>query len=252
MLKVKLIYNIYMDNYNDGDLCNYALTEEIIVSKKNPMCLDIGADKGDWGLFVLKKNPTARILMFEPNPISFATLKTKVDDYSTITSYNLAVSAKAGSLQLTLEECNSNSRGGNAETTVECVSLGDYIKEYIEIIKIDTEGHELIIIESLFPFIERGLVGSIVTEFSVFWYGQSIKDCFTNTSYILEKMLQYYKYCYSLSRRGDPTLFGPIKTEQLQEFILDHYNNHLQTDLYFTNEEPKTVTVREYSINYYN
>ena len=55
-----------------------------------------------------------------------------------------------------------------------------------------------------------------------------------------------------MSRRGEPILFGPIKTEQLQEFILDHYHNRLQTDLYFTNEEPKTVTVREYSINYYN
>jgi len=221
-------------DYNDGDLCNYIVTSEIIASKKNPTCIDIGADKGEWGLHVLKENPSAHILMFEPNPISFKQLQESVKDKS-ITCFNVAISNQIGKLQMSLE--GANSRVGTGLESVECGLLESYISSHIDIIKIDTEGHDMIILESLFPLIEKGLVGAIVTEFTTYWYGNSIFECFTKTLHILEKMLKHYKHCYSLSRRGEPGLVE-IDADTLEEFILSHYNSHLQTDLYFLDVVP--------------
>jgi FkbM family methyltransferase len=224
-------------DYNDGDLCNYIVTSEIIASKNNPTCIDIGADKGEWGLHVLRQNPSAQILMFEPNPISFKQLQEIVKNTS-VKCFNVAISNQVGTLQMNLEGPNSRVDGTSANTeSVECRLLEPYVSNHIDIIKIDTEGHDMIILESLFPLIEKGLVGSIVTEFTAYWYGNSIFECFTKTFHILEKMLTHYKYCYCLSRRGEPGLVQ-IDTDSLEEFILSHYNSHLQTDLYFVNIPP--------------
>ena len=227
---------ISMDNYNDGDLCNYAVTSEILTTKKNPVCVDIGADKGEWGLYVFRQNPSAQILMFEPNPISFKHLQESVKENVSIKCFNVAISNQIGTLQISLE--GANSRVGEVGTeSVECRLLEPYISSYIDIIKIDTEGHDMIIIESLFPLIEKGLVGAIVTEFTAYWYGNSIFECFKKTFHILDKMLTHYKYCYCLSRRGEPGLVE-IDTDTLEEFILSHYNSHFQTALYFLNVVP--------------
>ena len=227
--------------YNDGDICNYALTSEIIQSVKTPYVIDIGADKGEWGLHVLKQNPSSRILMFEPNPHSFKELQERIKDISSIMCLNLAVSNKIDTLQLSLEGPNSNSRTPST-TVINCVTIEPYINEYIDIIKIDTEGHDMIILESLFPYIEKGLIGSVVTEYTSYWYGKSIYQCFAKTYNILEKMLTYYKYCYSLSRRGEPKLLE-VNIVNLEHFILFHYNNHIQTDLYFVNTKPITLPI---------
>lgn len=228
-------------DYNDGDLCNYALTSEIIQSVKTPYVIDIGADQGEWSLHVLKQNPSARILMFEPNPLSFKELQQRVQDSSSITCLNLAVSNKIDTLQLSFEGPHSNSRALST-SAVNCVTLEPYIIEHVDIIKIDTEGHDMIILESLFPYIEKGLVGSVVTEYTAYWYGKTIFECFTKTFHILEKMLSYYEHCYSLSRRGEPYLIE-LNLSTLEEFILTHYNNHIQTDLYFVNIMPTSIPI---------
>lgn len=237
-----------MDNYNDGDLCNYAVTSEILESKKNPVCVDIGADKGEWGLYVLKQNPSAKILMFEPNPISFKQLQESVKENVFIKCFNVAISNKVGTLQMSLEGPNSRADVTGTQS-VDCRLLEAYVSTHVDIIKIDTEGHDMIILESLFPLVERGLVGSIVTEFTPYWYGNSIFECFAKTFHILEKMLTHYKYCYSLSRRGKPSL-QEITADTLEEFILIHYNKHIQTDLYFVNIQPSLPVFSSFNLMY--
>jgi hypothetical protein len=166
--------------------------------------------------------------------------------------FNIAISDKPGKLNLTFEGGNSNSRG-NDGNIIQCDIIDNFIKNYnhIDIIKIDTEGHDMIILRSLLPFVKDARIGAIVTEFSTFWYGNTLEECINNTYTLLLEYISLYKYCYALSRRGDLYLVGPINQDNIITFICEHYERHLQTDLYFCNTELTTIPKYTYEPNKY-
>ena len=237
---------------NDGDIVNFIVTHEIISKIKNPVCLDIGADQGIWGLCIKHQNPDAHILFFEPNPYSYIKLQSTLMDMKDMSIFNIAISDKPGKLNFTLEGGNSNSRENNGHI-IECDIIDNFIKNYnhIDIVKIDTEGHDINILRSLLPLVKENRIGAIVTEFSTYWYGNTLEECLTNTYALLLEYIRIYKYCYALSRRGDLYLVGPINLDNVITFICEHYQRHLQTDLYFCNIELTTIPKYTYEPNKY-
>ena len=121
----------------------------------------------------------------------------------------------------------------------------------IKLLKIDTEGHDINIIRSLLPLVKENRIGAIVTEFSTYRYGNTLEECLTNTYALLLEYIRIYKYCYALSRRGDLYLVGPINLDNVITFICEHYQRHLQTDLYFCNIELTTIPKYTYEPNKY-
>lgn len=145
----------------------------------SPTIFDVGANKGQSADFFLKIRPSAQITSFEPNPKLFQFLTHKYNESSNITLVNKGVSnAKQlltfyiNKLDLTssFEPLNPDSKylAKKAQVLgvkpseiisehieIETISLGAYIEEkkikHIDLLKIDTEGHELKCLQGLFP-----------------------------------------------------------------------------------------------------
>lgn len=148
------------------------------INSNNSVFVDVGANKGQSIDFFLKLNSKATIYAFEPNPSLFKFLQNKYKNYPNIHLFNLGISNQKGKLLLnetvtnetsTFEELNYDSQylqykanvlGVKKEELVsksyfvEVIQLSDFIKEQnltkIDILKIDTEGHELKCLQGLF------------------------------------------------------------------------------------------------------
>jgi FkbM family methyltransferase len=146
---------------------------------ETPRIFDVGANKGQSIDFFLSIRPNAQITSFEPNPNLFQLLTHKYAGQANISLVNKGVSfAKQfltfyiNKLDLTssFEALNPNSKylAKKAQVMgvkpteiisealeIETICLRDYIQEekitHIDVLKIDTEGHELKCLKGLFP-----------------------------------------------------------------------------------------------------
>ena len=145
----------------------------------NPTIFDVGANKGQSADFFLKIRSTAQITSFEPNPSLFQFLTNKYQGIKNMTLVNKGVSnAKhiltfyINKLDLTssFEPLNPDSKYLakkaqvmgvkpteiiSEQIEIETIALRDYIEEqaikHIDLLKIDTEGHELKCLTGLLP-----------------------------------------------------------------------------------------------------
>lgn len=215
---------------NDGDVCNSCVTYEILHGTDSKYCIDIGVDEGWWSIFAANSNPNCLIDAFEPNEISFNALKPYIDTQNQITLHNLAISDSFGILPFTAKGGESNSRLETSDTIVACDRIDRFIKDKIvNLIKIDTEGHDLIILKTLHPYIKN--IEAIIFECTVYWYGKTKDECIQKTVDELIYLKLQYKYMYILSRRGNPTLM-PLQTDNdIINFINYSYDNRYQVDI---------------------
>lgn len=140
--------------------------------------LDVGSNKGQTIDFFLKINPNCTIYGFEPNPSLFNYLTNKYKHLKNIQVFNLGVSSQNGELIFnenvlnhtsSFENLNKDSAflkkkarilGVSVENIitnsypVKTVTLSEFIQEHvksdIDILKIDTEGHEYSCLVGLF------------------------------------------------------------------------------------------------------
>ncbi|MEJ8816964.1 FkbM family methyltransferase [Lacibacter sp. H407] len=148
------------------------------VEVKKPVIFDVGANKGQTISFFLNLFPEAKIFAFKPNPRLYQVLKKKFGHLENVKLINKGVSNQSGKLLLketvtdetsTFEELNYDSDylkmkakvlGVKPEEVVaasyevDVITLNAFIKEesldFIDVVKIDTEGHELKCLEGLF------------------------------------------------------------------------------------------------------
>jgi len=185
---------------NDGDVCIASVTETLLKDKVNPFCIDIGVDQGWWSFFVVDKNSTSKVLSFEPNPLSYKNLLPYLTNEPRIELHNLAISNTKGTLPFTLAEGQSHSRDATASLTVSCTPINSFIEgKSIDLIKIDTEGHELHILPTLYPYLSQ--IESLIIEISAKWYNDD--DACLN---MLNHLLSVYPAMYFMSRSDEPTL----------------------------------------------
>ena len=229
---------------NDGDVCNSAVTHELLNVGRPVYCLDIGVDEGWWSFFVADTNPNATIHAFEPNPNSYRELIPYLKYSPQINLHNVAISDKEGVLRFVCENGQSNSRDEGSLTSaieVQCISPEAFVKDKaIDLIKIDTEGHDLVILKSLHPYLET--IGAIIFECSVYWYGKTKEECIQKTIEELQILRQHYRYMYMLNRRGEPTLYN-ITNEDITHFVTFSYQYHYQSDVLVTKTPITTVPI---------
>jgi len=197
---------------NDGDIAIATITEAILKTKTAPFCVDIGVDVGWWSFFTADANPNGTVMSFEPNPLSYAALLPFIANDPQITLHNVAISNKDGTLPFVQSEGNSNSRDASSTLYVPCRRIEAYIGDrFIDIMKIDTEGHEIEILGSLRDTYSR--IETIIFEFSSFWYTDMTK-ALSELLYIIHA----YPYVYTLSRRG-PVQLIPLTYDSLFGFM---------------------------------
>jgi FkbM family methyltransferase len=227
-------------SWNDGDVCNAACMERLLAASANakPICVDIGVDQGWWSAFCLTRCPAASLYAFEPNPRSLEALQTKFAAEvaaGRLTLVPKAVSDAVTTIPLFLDGGCSHSRAearpDMPSCTVETTTL-DFLFEAhprIDLMKIDTEGHEYAIFKGLCGKLDK--VGAMIFEFSPYWYGDTRAECLGRSYEILEAVLEEFPYVYTLSRRGNPSPLLIPSLEIAVEMLQSNYNGHAQTDI---------------------
>lgn len=148
------------------------------IDKKINLVIDVGANTGQSIDLFLKLNSNCKIIAFEPNPRLYQKLKNKYSDNSNIQLFQLGISDEVGQKTFhenifhstsTFEELDLTSKYLKRKSvilgvkpdeivkesyTVEVTTLTDFINnqcsEPIDILKIDTEGHEYSCLIGLF------------------------------------------------------------------------------------------------------
>ena len=218
---------------NDGDACISCITHEVTKDVSGAVCIDVGADAGWWSLFCKEYNPSSIIHAFEPNPARVEDLQQNVSN--TFTFYNKAVSNTNSTIHINFNDSNSHSRDNSGEI-VETTTL-DFILDRVpevQIIKIDTEGHDITIVGSLEKYFN--IINTIVFEFTVYWYGANKNECLQKSLDILELIHKEYPYVYILSRHSCLRAFQIHDIDNAMPIVMALYNNHLQVDIACTKQ----------------
>ena len=231
----------HTESGNDGDVCNSCVTYELLNGVDNKYCIDIGVDEGWWSLFAANINPNCKIDAFEPNKQSYNSLLPYLNSEPQINIHNVAVSDKYGILPFRTEGGQSHSRA-ESNTQVVCVKIDEFIQnKVVNLIKIDTEGHDLKILNSLHPYLHQ--IEAIIFECTVYWYGSSAEECIFLTTEELKFLKSHYKYMYVLSRRGEPKLMSLVDEDDINQIIRSYYINNFQVDILVCNTPILSVPV---------
>jgi FkbM family methyltransferase len=149
---------------------------------QNGVLLDVGANHGAYARLLHTLAPRARVIAFEPHPTTFAHLQRFLSDQPAIELINKAVGAAAGEVRLYdfQEEDGSTQASLSAsavalysdkvvEHAVTCTTIDAFMQdngiERIDFLKIDTEGHDLSVLQGAARALREGRIGLIQFEF---------------------------------------------------------------------------------------
>ena len=149
---------------------------------QNGVLLDVGANHGAYARLLHTLAPRARVIAFEPHPTTFVHLQRFLSDQPAIELVNKAVGAAEGEVRLYdfQEEDGSTQASLSAsavalysnkvvEHAVTCTTIDAFMQdngiERIEFLKIDTEGHDLSVLQGAARALREGRIGLIQFEF---------------------------------------------------------------------------------------
>lgn len=221
---------------NDGDVCMSFITYDFLKDRKNPVCLDIGADDCWWSIFCCQHYPTTQVDAFEPNKRPQEWIDSLRKDYPGIRLHTKAISDKRGTIPFTPLGSDSHSRADSTQT-VECTTADCLLDLYekVDMIKIDTEGHEIPILTNILPYASK--VDAILFECSVYWYDTEIQTAVRKIFTLLKEYKKVYPCMYVVSRRGFPTLINAFDMNALEQYLFQAFHSRTQFDLFMTKKE---------------
>ena len=148
----------------------------------SPVVVDVGAHDGSYTAMVLKSFPRASAYCVEPHPATFRKLEDRLGTRATLLQCGLG--AEAGELTLydradelgsqhasvyeaVISELHGQTAKGTqiAVRTLDDVAL-DHGLSRIDLLKIDTEGHELQVLHGAGKLIGAGAIGVVQIEFN--------------------------------------------------------------------------------------
>ncbi len=137
--------------------------------------VDVGANEGKMALLFARAFPAARVFAFEPVPSTFSILQARTSGVSSIRCFHVALGDHDGEVTIRLADRSGHNSLLNAvadpgpETVTLQVTMGDAWAsandvEYIDVLKIDTEGYDLAVLEGFEGLIAAGKVESVLVE----------------------------------------------------------------------------------------
>ncbi len=147
------------------------------IVKEGMTVVDVGANVGYYTLLAARLvGKSGTVFAFEPSPENFALLQRNVEanGYRNVICVPKAVSNRCGTAKLTLYEASSGGhslsefRGGSRFVEVETVSLDEYFanrREAISVLKMDTEGAEMTILDGMRNVLSSNPHLALMTEF---------------------------------------------------------------------------------------
>ena len=151
-------------------------------AKVPAIIFDVGANVGEWTLACLKQLDAdkAKIHAFEPSAPTFQRLSDAVKSFPNVTPVKRALSNHTGRafLRIAGELAGSNSlESSSAATTgtepVELITAEEFCRsqniDHIDLLKIDAEGHDMMVIEGARGLLARKAIGVVQFEYNWRW-----------------------------------------------------------------------------------
>lgn len=157
---------------------------EQLSSFKAPTVIDVGANEGKYTTAVLEANAGTRIFAFEPHPITYGRLLRCTSNNERVTAINAACGSSPGRLTLFDHAGSSGTTRASLHAAavksspaeelsvniVEVIDLDSFARSNgisrIDLLKIDTEGHELEVLKGATNLLHAGLINAIQFEFN--------------------------------------------------------------------------------------
>ena len=164
--------------------------KRLLRGRREPVCFDVGANRGLYSAMVLEIAPDARLHCFEPHPRNFEALRGRVGNDGNdgndgkVSLNNAGCGSESGTLTLfdyadadgsshasLHREVIERLHGARAvEHRVPIVRLDDYVRQHaiesIDLLKIDTEGHEFAVLQGAAGTLAAGIVRCVHLEFN--------------------------------------------------------------------------------------
>jgi len=173
------------ENWNNGDESTNGEAFLIrIVAPKLRVVFDIGANLGTWSSLVLAVNPTCTVYAFEASPTTFANLKGRYAGHSHVKLFQTGIGDREGALAFHDHGENSGlssfvsrerSIGLAAKNTLEVpLTTVDAVREkyrleYIDFVKVDTEGYEMAVLRGMRSSLKARKISMIQFEYGGTW-----------------------------------------------------------------------------------
>jgi len=221
ILKYKLYffhYSIFISLFEDMFLNN----EYYVRLSKDPSIIDLGSEVGLSVTYFKSVYPGARIMAFEPDPASYKLLKKNItnNDMKRVTAHNIALANKVGSMPFYIDSSVDGSltmslyaKRQQKKIVVKVNRLSHYIKQRIDLLKMDIEGAEFDVLSDLSHSKKLSLIKTIIVE-----YHHHIDVKKNNLSRLLV-LLEKNGFGYQLNAK----YFPPFKKETYQDFLIFAY-----------------------------
>ena len=178
-----VLNNIGILNYhNSNESGEYTFLKKYISLINTPVVFDVGANKGDYIKIVCEINKAVKIYAFEPDKTAYKKLENIKSD--NISLYNYGLSDNVGEMEFYNREDELGSghsslykevitdihKVGFISMVYKFSTIDNFVKENniskIDLLKIDTEGHELALLTGAKETIKTGKVSIIHFEFN--------------------------------------------------------------------------------------
>lgn len=151
--------------------------------KTSNVVFDVGANVGKYSAEVFKISPNSTVYAFEPHPETFKKLSAAIHS-ARFYPQNIAVGKEPGKLPLyDYQDGDGSSHASLFQTVIEdfrgqksvchqvaVITLSDFLKENnilsVDLLKIDTEGNEMSVIQGALDFLRYGTIRAIQFEFN--------------------------------------------------------------------------------------
>ena len=241
---------------NDGDVSQFYVCKELVEKKIPPqngamksVYVDIGAYVGAWtSMISALTNLSAEIHAYEPGKQHYKLLEENCRKLQNVHLNNYGIGETEAEMRLIYTGGGGHFQSPlddlNICTNTEMIQTKPFrITEPIHIMKIDVDGYEHKLLPTLYPFLY--LIHSLICEMDIYDYSANRAECIAIATPILEKLISHFPHTYGLSRHGAPYCVE-IKQENIKDWIEDHYDNHLSTDLLFTHHKIGSITCVKY------
>jgi FkbM family methyltransferase len=155
----------------------------VLLATRTPMVLDVGANSGDYTELLLKRFPQADVHAFEPHPVTFQSLKVKIEERANCHPFGLgsttgqfklydSVENKEGGIRASLckEALTATMVKPLVSVDVQVSTMDIFIAnkgvERVDFLKIDTEGYEMDVLDGARRALADGRIGIIQFEFN--------------------------------------------------------------------------------------
>ena len=157
--------------------------QKALSSRSGNVVIDVGANDGHYAEAIKSIDPSAEVYAIEPHPVTFQRLSLRAERLK-VKAFQIGLSNQPGTLQLYDHEANGTQLASvyrevltelhqsrhTTERSVKVTTLDQFVEEQkitqVDLLKIDTEGHELAVLEGARACLERGFIRQIHFEFN--------------------------------------------------------------------------------------